>query len=133
MPIPRVKKRIRPDMTPLIDVVFLLLVFFLVSSMFKKQETALNLSLPEVDTQNTLASQTLVQIELKQDILAVNGNVMKWSELDSFLEKIPNPKVPIIVRVDHKTTYEWVAKLLDYLQKHQCLNVQLVQQLQSTQ
>lgn len=133
MPVKRVKKRIRPDMTPLIDVVFLLLVFFLVSSMFKKQETTLNLSLPKVDSKNTLASETSIQIELKQDSLAVNGNTVDWGGFDLFLKGMGTSQTPILVRVDQKTTYEWVAKLLDHLQKHQCLNVQLVQQLQRTQ
>lgn len=36
-----------PDLTPLIDVVFLLLIFFLVTSVFKKEDMALLLNLPK--------------------------------------------------------------------------------------
>ena len=43
-------RRIRPDMTPLIDCVFLLLVFFLVTSVFKQDESVLKLILPETQT-----------------------------------------------------------------------------------
>ncbi|MGK0367028.1 MAG: biopolymer transport protein ExbD, partial [Thermoproteota archaeon] len=35
------------ELTPLIDVVFLLLIFFLVTSVFKKEELALLLNLPK--------------------------------------------------------------------------------------
>ena len=44
-------RRIRPDMTPLIDCVFLLLVFFLVTSVFKQDESVLKLILPETQTE----------------------------------------------------------------------------------
>ena len=36
-----------PDLTPLIDMVFLLLVFFLASTTFAKEEVELDLTLPE--------------------------------------------------------------------------------------
>ena len=44
-------RRIRPDMTPLIDCVFLLLVFFLVTSVFKQDESVLKLILPETQSE----------------------------------------------------------------------------------
>ena len=56
-----------------------------------------------------------------------------YVESAKFYPRLAKSQTPILVRVDQKTTYEWVAKLLDHLQKHQCLNVQLVQQLQRTQ
>ena len=34
------------DLTPVIDVVFILLIFFIVTSVFKKEELALMLDLP---------------------------------------------------------------------------------------
>ena len=37
------------DLTPVIDVVFILLIFFIVTSVFKKDELALMLDLPEAD------------------------------------------------------------------------------------
>lgn len=39
------------DMTPLIDVVFLLLIFLLISTTFKKKQLAMELNLPRVGTQ----------------------------------------------------------------------------------
>ncbi len=48
------KKRSReispPDLTPLIDVVFLLLTFFIVSTVFRKEEFALSLNLPKTSS-----------------------------------------------------------------------------------
>jgi len=41
------REQLSMDLTPLIDVVFLLLIFFLVTSVFKKDELALLLKLPK--------------------------------------------------------------------------------------
>jgi len=43
-----------PEITPLIDVVFLLLVFFMVSSVFKKEEPALQMKLPSSTSVKTV-------------------------------------------------------------------------------
>ena len=44
----RRREPLNPDLTPLIDILFLLLIFFLATSVFKKDEVAISLSLPKV-------------------------------------------------------------------------------------
>ena len=44
----RRREPLAPDITPLIDVVFILLIFFMVTSVFRKEEAALLLQLPDV-------------------------------------------------------------------------------------
>ena len=44
----RRREPLNPDLTPLIDILFLLLIFFLATSVFKKDEVAMSLSLPKV-------------------------------------------------------------------------------------
>ena len=46
----RVREEVEVNLTPLIDVVFLLLIFFMVSTTFTK-ETSLSLDLPEASSQ----------------------------------------------------------------------------------
>ena len=53
------RETLTPDITPLIDIVFILLIFFIVSSVFKKEELALTLDLPN-------ASAKELEVELKQ-------------------------------------------------------------------
>ena len=69
------KKReiLTPDITPLIDVVFILLIFFIVSSVFKKDELALVLNLPTSSAQEIELKQKELIIELNSDKLAVYG------------------------------------------------------------
>jgi biopolymer transport protein ExbD len=49
-----------PDMTPLIDVVFILLIFFIVTSVFKKEELALLLNLPDSQAQTLEVEKELM-------------------------------------------------------------------------
>ena len=53
------------DLTPLIDVVFLLLIFFMVSTVFKKEELALILNLPSGETSESKSNNNKsLQIEV---------------------------------------------------------------------
>ena len=50
IPLSQRNQRFGPNMTPLIDVVFLLIIFFLVSSQLARQEANVALELPEAST-----------------------------------------------------------------------------------
>ena len=67
------KKReiLTPDITPLIDVVFILLIFFIVSSVFKKDELALVLNLPTSSAKEIELKQKEIIIELNHEKLAI--------------------------------------------------------------
>jgi biopolymer transport protein ExbD len=58
----RRREPLSPDMTPLIDVVFLLLIFFLVSTSFKKDELALLLNLPTSQASQEMIAKEEVNI-----------------------------------------------------------------------
>ena len=59
-----------PDLTPLIDVVFLLLIFFLVSTVFKKEELAFLLNLPK-----TQYGETSAKVEIKNYIIELSKDI----------------------------------------------------------
>jgi len=61
------------DLTPIIDVVFILLIFFIVSSVFKKEELALVLDLPNSSAKEMEVDKDQVFIELSSDKLAIKG------------------------------------------------------------
>lgn len=129
----RIRKRVRPDLTPLIDVIFLLLIFFLVSSMFRKEQTALELSLPEVESASAPSTLRILKIELNQEQVALDGAIVSWEELDAkLLERAAESKQsPVSIFVDAKTPYERVARVLDRLQIHHLKNVQLINRLET--
>ena len=114
------------ELTPLIDVVFLLLIFFMVSSVFKKEELALLLTLPTSQTGESSAQQMdQLTIELSGEKVAVGGKSSSMDELPDILSK-QNKKSLINLRVDGNVIYQRLVKVLDLLQKNKLENVSLI-------
>ena len=84
------KKReiLTPDITPLIDVVFILLIFFIVSSVFKKDELALVLNLPTSSAQEIELKEKEIIIELNDEKLAIYGNETSYESLEEEIIKM---------------------------------------------
>lgn len=114
------------DLTPIIDVVFILLIFFIVTSVFKKDELALVLDLPKADTKPSEVKDDQIFIELNETKLAIKGIEVSFESLEDNLKEIKNNKKAVIVRIDKNTRYERVIKVLDLLQKYNLNNLALV-------
>ena len=124
----RSRELLTPDITPLIDVVFLLLIFFMVSTVFKKNELALLLKLPKAEKGQNIQSvvpQNL-NIEMTPDKVAVNGKTTSFPKLDAVLKGIGNKMIPVEIRIDKKVAYDRVIKLLDTLNRYELNNLALV-------
>lgn len=114
------------DLTPVIDVVFILLIFFIVTSVFKKEELALLLDLPTSNAKEMEVKEGQIFIELGKDKLAIKGIEVSFDSLEDNLKAIKNKNNPVIVRIDKKVEYERVVKVLDLLQKYSLVNLALV-------
>jgi biopolymer transport protein ExbD len=115
-----------PDLTPLIDVVFILLIFFIVSSVFKKEELALILNLPSSEAEALEIDKKEITIELSKDKLAIKGEETTIKELEIQLQKVENKTRAIIMRIDEEVMYKRVVKILDLLQKYELNNLAMV-------
>lgn len=106
------------NLTPLIDVVFLLLIFFMVSTTFTK-ETHLKLDLPEAEGQALPASVEKIEILVAADgNYAVNGESLVNSQLKTLLAAIEqksqgNNELPFIITADANVPYEKVVQVMD--------------------
>ncbi len=122
-----VKKRehISMDLTPLIDVVFLLLIFFIVASEFKKNETILNLTLPSSGSSQKVLEKKEISIEISKNELAYNGNKLSLVELEDKLATLKKD-IPLTVKIDEDVKYKRVIKFLDLLNKFELNNLQLI-------
>ena len=124
------KKRSREmspiEMTPLVDVVFLLLIFFMVSSVFKKEELALLLNLPGTEAAEDKKQTKTLVIELDKVQVAFNGRKMMLKEIDGVLEGVKDKNSPVDLRVDSAVTYDRVMKLIDKLKQYGLTNLSLV-------
>ena len=124
------KKRetLTPDVTPLIDVVFILLIFFIVSSVFKKDELALALNLPTSSAKEIELKEKEVIIEINSEKLAIYGKEINLENLDLEMNKIKNKKRNIIFKIDKDVKYEKVVSVLDILQKNNLFSISLITQ-----
>ncbi len=114
------------DLTPIIDVVFILLIFFLATSVFKEEELALMLDLPSSNAKEIEVKSEQIFIELSVDKLAIKGIEVSFESLEDNLKELKNKDEPVIVRIDKKVPYERVVKVLDLLQKYSLNNLALV-------
>ena len=114
------------DLTPIIDVVFILLIFFIVSSVFKKEELALILDLPKSSAKEMKVEEEQIFIELNQEKLAIKGIEVSFESLEANLKAVKNKEKAVVVKIDKKVEYQRVIKVLDLLQKYNLSNLALV-------
>jgi biopolymer transport protein ExbD len=107
------------NLTPLIDMVFLLLIFFMVSTTFTK-ETHLTLKLPEADGQ--VSDEKIVdQIEVvvsMQGQYSVNGQSLVNNRLDTLMKALQTVAgkrrdLPMIITADANATHQAVMRAMD--------------------
>ena len=105
--------------SPMIDMIFLLLVFFILSTMYMTETRTIDLKLPKADTAR-VNMQTKFTVTVMPD-----GRLMladKAVEADSLIaqarEKSKADKdFAVIVRADKETNYHHVVALLDGFKK----------------
>lgn len=104
------------NLVPLIDVLFILLIFFIVTFSMARFETELNISVPaaESGTPGDRRVGELV-INVRQDgTLVWNSKVLTEVQLVSQLQEIArfDRKRAIIIRGDSRTEYEKIVRVL---------------------
>lgn len=114
----RQRKPVSMNMTPMIDVVFLLIVFFLVSSHLAQQETQLELDLPQAATgseaNNTETER--ITINLKPDgTLLLGADVAPTDQLARRLtheREQATARLEVRIRADHTIAFGNVKPIL---------------------
>ena len=122
------KKResISPDLTPLIDVIFIILIFFIVSSVLKKEETALFITLPTSQASQKVPKTKQLIIEISKNNFSLEGKIISLKELENRLKSLEKKKQPITIRSDKETTYKRIVVIFDLLQKYSLHNLILI-------
>lgn len=106
------------NLTPLIDVVFLLLIFFMVSTTFTK-ETHLSIDLPEAQGQASTERAEQVEILISAEgAYSVNGQSLvnnRVSTLRAALAEVSggDNQRPLVITADAKAPHETVVRAMD--------------------
>jgi len=110
------------NLTPLIDVVFLLLIFFMVSTTFTK-ETQLSIDLPEASGQFREARDTEIEILIDETgEYRVNGQGLvdnRLRTLQAAIYKISagDTTLPMVITADADTAHRSVVRAMDAVGK----------------
>ncbi len=104
-------------MTSMLDVIFLLLCFFVTVSVFSQWESEISIKLPNAKTAQEperLPGEIIVNLT-KEGKVRVNGGDMPLPELKSRLSKISKfyPGQPVIIRADKEVKYESLVEVID--------------------
>ena len=104
------------DMTPLIDVVFLLLIFFMLTASFT-QAQRLKVELPKAEQGEAVkdpAKDWVIEIDA-QGNYALNGEALAGDQLILRLRELPErtDDTVILIRADAKTEHQAVVQALD--------------------
>jgi len=115
------------ELAPMIDVVFLLLIFFLVTWQFARFERDMDVSVPAAE--NTDDSQKTVGeiiLNVREDgAVVLNGSIVNSDDLLVRLQKISDayPDQAVILRGDSKADFQHIISVLDTIKKSGIWNV----------
>ncbi|MGL4562429.1 MAG: ExbD/TolR family protein [Brevinema sp.] len=103
------------NMTPMIDIVFQLLTFFMITSTFI-QTSSLNVDLPKAQTSDAVAQQQFIINVDKNNTLTWNSQVISKNDLPSILKdfKAKNPDSSIVIQGDETIAYGLLVEIMDY-------------------
>ena len=114
---PSASKAPQLALTSMLDVIFLLLCFFVTVSVFSQWENEMSITLPQAKTSDEpdrLPGEIIVNL-FADGTIKVNGNAMSLEDLGERLKKLSRffPGQAVIIRSDKDTKYDTLVKLLD--------------------
>jgi biopolymer transport protein ExbD len=122
------RRRLSPnanvDLIPMIDVVFQLVVFFMVSSTFV-MTPGIALDLPESTSSEPVVINRVVVTVVSADQIYLNRDRVSFEEFDDRLalldqqsERIDGGAKSVIVEADANVSYETIVAVLDVLRRN---------------
>ena len=104
------------DITPMIDLVFLLVIFFMVTSSLGKV-SSINVNLPRADkSDENISGEVVVSINKENEIF-FNDTKVDLKRIHEEAKKLSEFKGKIIIRADKESNYESVVSVIDALNK----------------
>jgi biopolymer transport protein ExbD len=108
---------VKIELTPMIDMVFLLLIFFLVATTFQQEEREMQIALPVASSAGPISAslrELIINVGSEGQII-IAGKTYNEEELKRLVSDSveANPERKVTVRGDRATVYANVVKVLD--------------------
>lgn len=119
------------DLTPFIDVVFMLLLFFVVSTSFYKNVNILGIQLPKANTQKLDKMENVLEVGVSSSgEYSLNGHILgtESARLKTVLDqKIKeNAAVPVLIVGDQKAPHQAIVSALEVAEQIGIKEVKIV-------
>ncbi|MAV97915.1 MAG: hypothetical protein CMQ87_04065 [Gammaproteobacteria bacterium] len=117
------------EVTPLIDIVFLLLIFFILNSQFEKL-TSMELNLPKVNSEqlNEINGKNLViEITAIEEII-LNGQKLSeitFKSLNNHIKENFSQFSSAVISADSNTKYKYLVTIMDVLNRNNFETVEI--------
>ena len=116
------------EITPLIDIVFLLVIFFVVTSKIETNQY-LTLDLPESESfSSSISNDSQNIILLDTGKMIIDNQEFSMSELDQLFVGVNaafSRSEVVVLSIESKAIHEWVIELMDGLQQLGFQNIQI--------
>ena len=115
-----VRKRRAPSIiiVSLVDILTILLIFFVVSTTFKKDQPEVEINLPDSKTSTAKpaeAEHAIVSVDA-EDALKLDGKAIGIEELQEAIENLPpERKSTLVLKADEKASFGIIIKVMDAL------------------
>ena len=100
------------DIAPLIDVVFLLLIFFMLTSSYIFQP-GIKINLPKAVTSEAIHEQNLIITINDKDLIYLNNRLLTLKQLKSHLKNAATEDRPLLIKADRKASLGKVVQIWD--------------------
>ncbi|MEO1995343.1 MAG: biopolymer transporter ExbD [Planctomycetaceae bacterium] len=125
------------NLTPMIDIVFLLIIFFMVGTQFSERERELDVQVPSVaQAQPLIALPDEIVINIRRSgEIVLDANVKSIDELEQSLVTARSrfKKQAVMIRGDAQVPYQHVASVLSACHRAKIESVSLATQLMRSQ
>lgn len=104
-------------LSPMIDMIFLLLVFFIVSTMYMSEIKTIPIRLPVAQNSETVSKSNFAVTVKKDGVLYLEDNKIEIKQLvaNAAAESKRDAAFSVIIRADGEANYKTVIKLMDEL------------------
>ena len=117
----------KAEMTPMIDVVFQLMIFFIVTIKQEDIFSKLNANRPAPNASSAQSEEndTQIKIDIGKGGVVLNGRGMSFPALDASIKKLAanSTKATVIVRCTADSPHGFLVRVLDTCNKYKMFNV----------
>lgn len=112
------------DITPMLDVVFIMLIFFIVTASFVK-ESGIDVNRPQASTATTKERANILIAISANDEIWIDKRRIDARSIRAVIERLhaQNPQGSVVIQADRKSTNDKLVKVMDAARKAGVYNI----------